>query len=71
VTPTYDEQGRPATSRIVRFGPPLQITHVVVTHNAVSFFDTDVQVLQVARPTYPGAGLALDLDESVPLVKED
>jgi hypothetical protein len=63
--PTYDQEGRPATKVTMSFPSPLMVTRIEVKHGEVSFFNGDAEVLIVSRGTYPGAGVAVEVADSV------
>jgi hypothetical protein len=66
--PTYDQDGRPTNLVTMTFPAPPKITRVEVKHGEVSFFDGDMEVMCVSRGTYPGAGVAVEVADSVEFV---
>ena len=62
--PLVDEMGRPARER--RISVEADIREVVVEHDEVRFHDGAGNVLfLVCRPTYPGAGMAVEFAEEI------
>jgi hypothetical protein len=69
--PLRDQDGSPTNSVEVAIPEGVTITHIVVRHEEVRFYDDDGrEALLVQRHHYPGAGLALQMADHVKVAEQ-
>jgi hypothetical protein len=67
--PLRDQTGQETDRAVIELDPVLQVSKVVVKHDAVIIYDAaGKEALEITHPSYPGAGLALDIADHVATV---
>lgn len=66
MSPLFDQTGRQAESQSVEFTSGVEIRSAVAKHDEILLIDGEGRLaLRIDHPSYPGAGLSLEIADHV------